>query len=160
MQMPSELQRAIDTLLSEVLEGPPGREAFLLNGGDRGLLGSLDALSAADASHVGPTGSSIAAHVDHVRYGFGLMNRWFQGENPFGSADWKASWERNTVTDADWAALRHGLREEAMRWKAAIAAPRDVSPLELTGIISSIAHTAYHFGAMRQIQPLLRGPLA
>lgn len=158
MQLPPDVARALSTLLGEVLEGPPGREAYMLNGGDRGLLGSLDALSAADASAVGPNGSSIAAHVDHIRYGFSLMNRWSAGENPFATADWGASWKRTVVDENAWASLRAQLREEAMRWKAAIQVPRDVNDVELAGVIGSIAHTAYHLGAIRQMQPALRGP--
>jgi hypothetical protein len=38
-----------------------------LNGSDEGLLKSLDKMSATAASAVTPTGSSIAAHVDHLR---------------------------------------------------------------------------------------------
>ena len=62
----------------------------MLNPGDEGLIRSLEKLSAADASALTATGSSIAAHVDHVRYGLSLMNRWSQGENPFDSADWSS----------------------------------------------------------------------
>ena len=38
------------------------------------------------------------------------------------------------------------------------AHPRDVSDVELPGSIGSIAHTAYHLGAIRQIAAALRGP--
>jgi hypothetical protein len=148
----------LTTLLHEVLEGPPGRDAYMLNGGDRGLLGSLETLSAADASAIGPNGSSIAAHVDHIRYGFSLINRWAQGENAFATADWGASWRRTSVTDDEWRARRRELRDEAMRWKSAMSQPRDVNEVELTGMIGSIAHTAYHLGAIRQMHTALRGP--
>ena len=55
----------------------------VLNGGDTGLLRSLDHLSAAAASAPSAGGPSIAAHVEHLRYGLSLMNRWAAGENPF-----------------------------------------------------------------------------
>jgi hypothetical protein len=152
--------RALTTLLTEVLQGPPGRDAYLLNGGDRGLLGALDAISATDASALGPNGSSIAAHVEHIRYGFSLMNRWNAGENPFATADWSEAWKRTSVSDDEWTARRRELREEADRWRAALLALRDVNEVELTGIIGSIAHTAYHLGAIRQIDRRTRGPLA
>jgi hypothetical protein len=158
VQLSADVSRAVVTLLSEVLDGPPGREAYILNGGDRGLLGSLSALSAADASALGANGSSIAAHVDHLRYGFSLMNRWSAGENPFATADWSASWRRTAVTDPEWAARRQELRDEATRWKGALANPREVNDLELAGIIASAAHAAYHLGAIRQMHPGLRGP--
>ena len=68
------------TILNELIDGPPPEGAYVLNGGDRGLLKSLDKLSARDASTVPITGgASIAAHVDHLRYGFQLMNRWAKG---------------------------------------------------------------------------------
>jgi hypothetical protein len=158
VQVPTQVWQAITTLLNEVLDGPPGRAAYVLNGGDRGLLGSLESLSAADASAIGLNGSSIAAHVDHLRYGFSLMNRWSQGENPFATADWGASWRRTSVSDEEWTARRGELRDEATRWKAAVAAPRDVNDVELTGMIGSVAHTAYHLGAIRQMHTAVRGP--
>ena len=46
----------------------------------------------------------------------------------------------------------------AMRWKQALGNLRDVNDVEAGGIIGSIAHTAYHLGAIRQMQPALRGP--
>jgi hypothetical protein len=159
VQIPPDVLRALTTLLNEVLHGPPGREAYMLNGGDRGLLGSLEMISAADASATGPNGSSIAAHTDHLRYGFSLMNRWAQGEkNPFASADWGASWRRTAVNDDEWNARRRELRDEALRWKDGLNVTRDINDVELAGVIGSIAHTAYHLGAIRQMQPALRGP--
>jgi hypothetical protein len=160
VQVPPDVIRSLTTLLHEVLEGPPGRDAYMLNGGDRGLLGSLDALSAADASAIGPNGSSIAAHVDHVRYGFSLMNRWATGDDPFGTADWGASWRQTSVTEDEWRTRRRELREQATRWKEALGQPRQADEGELTAMIGSIAHTAYHLGAIRQMHSVLRGPRA
>ena len=93
----------------------------MLNGGDEGLLRSLEKLSAADASARTPTGSSIAAHVDHLRYGLSLMNRWSQGENPFASADWSASWRKTTVSEPEWRQRVADLRAEATRWLGVVA---------------------------------------
>jgi hypothetical protein len=155
----SEITSTLTTLLGELLDGPPGREAYMLNGGDAGLLRSLDKLSARDASAVPPAGAaSIAAHVDHLRYGLSLMNRWAGGENPFGSADWSASWRKTSVTDTEWQQLRTDLSTEARRWLEALRAPRDVRRMELNGIVGSIAHLAYHLGAIRQIDRAARGP--
>lgn len=158
MDVPPHVAKALTTLLHELLEGPPGREAYMLNGGDHGLLGSLDSLTAAQASAVGQNGSSIAAHVDHTRYGLSLMNRWSQGEDPFSTADWSQSWRRTSVNEDEWVALQRSLRDEALRWKDALQAPRDVNDVELAGMIGSIAHTAYHLGAIRQMQADARGP--
>src|SRR5690606_20305140 len=110
-------RRALASLLGELGDGPSGDASFILNAGDPGLLRSLDKLSAAEASAVpAGGGATIAAHVDHIRYGLELMNRWSQGENPFSDADWAASWERTRVTEEEWHTLRARLRDELRRW--------------------------------------------
>jgi hypothetical protein len=156
------LHDALAALFSELVDGPPGREAYMLNGGDPGLLRSLDRLSAEAASKTPvPGAASIAAHVDHVCYGLDLMLRWSDGDpNPWAKADWAASWRRVTVTDAEWQALRERLRAAAGRWRAALSAPRELSALEMNGVIASVAHLAYHLGAIRQIDRSIRGPKA
>jgi len=155
----TEIAPSLVTLLSEIALGAPrGGSAYVLNGGDPGLLASLDELSAEQASRSRDGGATIAAHVDHVRYGLSLMNRWAAGENPFPEADWSAAWRTTAVDDARWAELRRALRDEVERWRAALHAPREVGPVELEGMIASIVHLAYHLGAVRQIVPDLRGP--
>jgi hypothetical protein len=153
------LTDTLATLMGELVDGPPGPAAYMLNRGDTGLLRSLDMLTARDASAAVPGGATVAAHVDHVRYGLSLMNRWSAGENPFESADWSASWRKTSVTDAEWQELRAALRSEAHRWIDALRAPREVSAVEMNGIVGSIAHLAYHLGAIRQINRLARGPV-
>lgn len=156
----SEITGTMTTLLGELVEGAPEGGAFMLNPGDAGLLRSLDRLSAEAASASSDGGATIAAHVDHLRYGLSLMNRWAAGENPFADADWNQSWRTTSVSDAEWKALREGLGDEARRWLAALRQPRDVADIELNGMIGSIAHLAYHLGAIRQIDRTARGPRA
>jgi hypothetical protein len=153
-----ELTRSLENLFGELMHGVSGKGGFMLNVGDRGLLRSLERLSAAEASAVTRTGSSIAAHVAHVSYGLSLMNRWSRGENPFANADWASSWRKVSVTDSEWEALRIQLRDEAARWLVALRTPREVQDIELSGMIGSIAHLAYHIGAIRQINSKARGP--
>jgi hypothetical protein len=153
-----DLVDTLATLFGELVEGSAPSGGYMLNGGDEGLLRSLDKLPASAASALTPTGSSIAAHVDHVRYGLSLMNRWSAGENPFTSADWSASWKRTSVSDDEWRELRASLGTEARRWLQALRTPREVQQIELNGMIGSIAHLAYHLGAIRQIDQTLRGP--
>ena len=146
------------TLFEELVDGAPASGGYMLNAGDAGMLRSIDNLSATAASTPTATGSSIAAHVDHVRYGLSLMNRWSAGENPFRNADWSASWKKTTVSDHEWDTLRRDLQAEATRWLDALRMPREVQEIELNGMIGSIAHLAYHLGAIRQIDSSLRGP--
>lgn len=156
------LHASLALLFAELIDGPSADAAYMLNGGDPGLLRSLDGLSASAASSTTVSGgASIAAHVDHVRYGLALMNRWGEGEaDPWTGADWAASWRRTTVSDEQWAALRDRLRDEARRWHNALQTPREMSALELNGVIASVAHLAYHLGAIRQINRSIRGPKA
>lgn len=153
------VQRTLVALLHELAEGPVPEASWVLNPADQGLHRSLDRLSAAAASRrIGE--SSIAAHVDHLRYGLELMNRWSQGESPFADADYAASWRRLTVSEDAWQELRNQLRNEIEHWNAAILRPRDLTQFELTGVVASVVHLAYHLGAIRQMDRSIRGPKA
>src|SRR5688572_1823261 len=109
------LSSLLPTLLTELAHGSPDPSAptyAALNQGDPGLLASLDRLSAAAASAT-RDGASIAAHVDHVRYGLSLLNRWAGGSPPpWPDTDWTASWQRSVVSESEWQALRDELRRE------------------------------------------------
>jgi hypothetical protein len=87
------------------------------------------------------------------------MNRWAsEGGNPFADATWDAAWKIAAVDDAQWQEIRGGLADEAHRWLEVLKTPREVAGVELAGMISSIAHLAYHLGAIRQIDKQIRGP--
>jgi hypothetical protein len=151
---------ALTRLFSELVDGPRGlNEAFMLNSGDVGLLRSLDQLSAASASHSVNGGATIAAHAQHLRYGLSLMNRWAaEGGDPFADARWDEAWQTSEVDAAGWEAIRNGLREEAHRWLQTLGSFGEAGDVEVTGVIASIAHLAYHLGAVRQIDATTRGP--
>ncbi len=156
----TEIGPVLATLFSELVDGAnnPGN-AFVLNSGDIGLLRSLDKLSSADASRSVNDGATIAAHAQHVRYGLSLMNQWASaGGNPFANAKWDAAWQTSRVNAGQWDEIRRGLRDEAHRWLAALRSPRMTTSVELSGMIGSIAHLAYHLGAIRQIDKSSRGP--
>jgi hypothetical protein len=151
---------ALAVVWSELVDGPPrGGAAFVLNSGDGGLLRSLDRLTPEAASQSVNDGATIAAHAQHVRYGLSLMNRWArEGGDPFADATWDAAWKMSRVDVAAWEDIRSGLRAEASRWREVLGSPREVSSTELAGIIGSLAHLAYHLGAIRQIGVPTRGP--
>jgi hypothetical protein len=153
-------RRALDLLLGEVLHGPAAAAAFVLNRGDRGLLASLEAIPAEAASAQPGGRSSIAAHVDHLRYGFQLLNRWARGDDPWHNADYAASWRRQEVTDAEWRTLRTALAEEARAWVVAMREARDWDEEAWSNAMASVVHLAYHLGAIRQMEPAASGPRA
>ena len=147
-------------LFAELVTGAPkGGEAFILNSGDAGLLKSLDRLTAADASKASNGGATIAAHAQHVRYGVSLMNRWAsEGGDPFADARWDEAWKISAVDDAEWAEIREGLALETERWMKVLESPPKAGPVDTSGMIASVAHLAYHLGAIRQIDKTIRGP--
>ena len=152
------LRASLTTLLRELVHGTAPSGGFVLNSGDGGLLAAIDRLSPREASSSAHGGATIAAHVDHVRYGLSLMNQWAAGANPFATADWNESWKIGAVSDAEWSIIRRGLRDQADAWLTNIGSERTPAEIELTGMIGSIAHLAYHLGAIRQIHGSLRGP--
>jgi hypothetical protein len=156
----TDLSPTLGRLFAELVSGAPkGGEAFILNSGDAGLLRSLAKLSAADASRSVDEGATIAAHARHLQYGLSLMNRWArEGGNPFADATWDAAWKTSRVDETEWRSIRDGLEQEASRWLGALGSPREATPVELAGMIASIAHLGYHLGAIRQIARSARGP--
>lgn len=154
----TDLFSSVATLLHELTHGAASTGGFVLNRGDAGLLASLAGMSADEASSSSHGGATIAAHVAHVSYGLSLMNQWAAGQNPFANADWSAAWRIGTVSEAEWGQLRDQLRAESERQLAALATPRELTTVELNGVIGEVAHVAYHMGAIRQIQAAARGP--
>jgi len=158
-----ELNSVLPALLSELVNGSPDPSVgtFMLNRGDPGLLRALDQISAERASTTATGGATIAAHVDHVRYGLALLNRWASGEaSPWKTADWTASWKKQVVTDDEWRRLRDDLRREADSWHRHLGTISGLSDTAAKWVAGSVAHLAYHLGAIRQIDRATRGPTA
>lgn len=151
--MANIFHEALQFILSEVIDGPPGNEAYLLNPGDPGLLRQLDTIDAEAASTRRIEGeTTVASHVNHLLYGLTLINRWAYGEeNPWKDADWEAGWKRKIVSDDEWASLRGSLKKEFKKWQTALSRRHEYTETEARGAVGFAAHTAYHLGAIRQI---------
>ena len=153
----------LGTLFGELVQGSPDPSArtYVLNQGDSGLLASLDRLSAAAASETPEGRGSIASHTDHLRYGFMLLNRWASGNPPpWPDTDWTRSWKRTSVSETEWRTLRDDLRREADAWVAVLRTPREVTEVQAGWMAGSVAHLAYHMGAIRQLDRTACGPTA
>src|SRR5215210_7818351 len=59
----AELSPTLAQLFAELVNGTQDAGAFILNSGDAGLLGSIEKLSAAEASQSVNEGATIAAHA-------------------------------------------------------------------------------------------------
>jgi hypothetical protein len=151
--------KAFRRVFSELVAGTNPKGGYVLNTDDIGLLQSLEKISAADASRAVNGGATIAAHTQHLRYGLSLMNEWAtKGGNPFANAKWDEAWKMSAVNDAQWREIQAGLRDETSQWLEVLKTPREMASVELTGLVGSIAHLAYHLGAIRQINKDARGP--
>lgn len=148
-------------ILKELVNGAPPGDAYILNPGDPGLFRSIEKLSAQEASAIPAGGNaSVAAHVDHVRYGFELFRRWSEGEQPYATADWTQSWQRVVVGEKEWRERIESLKAEIAAWRSAMQNPPPLSDIEQNGVAGIVVHLAYHLGAIRQINRALRGPSA
>lgn len=156
------LTRTLAVLIEELANGMVERRGggpFVLNTGDVGLLKSLEKLDAPDASRSTNGGATIAAHAQHLRYGLSLMNRWArEGGDPFADATWDEAWKVSAVDAEQWTEIQRGLGDEVQAWSKTLSSPREVNDVELGGMFGSIAHLAYHLGAIRQIHRDTRGP--
>lgn len=158
-----EFTAVLPDLFAEIVFGSPdtSKDTYMLNRGDIGLLGSLERISAEMASSKHAGGGSIAAHAEHLRYGFSLVNQWASGvKDPWKDADWTHAWKKSSVTEGEWRALRDALREEAEHWHRELGVEREISERAAHWVGGTVTHTAYHLGAIRQIDRATHGPSA
>lgn len=155
----ARLGHVLVTLLGEALYGPRG-DAFFLNTGDRGLIASLDALSAETASARPGGRSSVASHVEHLRYGLDLLNREAKGERLWAVANWADAWTHQAVTEEQWRTLRADLAHQAQAWLDVMKHPPAWDDVGLGSAVGSIPHLTYHLGAIRQLAQAASGPPA
>lgn len=159
------LLAAAIAVLDEAYVGPadPNATWFADNEPRSGLIGSLDGVSASEASQPVGDGTTIAAHVNHVRFALNLANRAFRGEepNPFSTADWDSSWSLSTVDESEWKGLIDELRREyeltadVIRRDIDVVAKAETNDA-LTGLLGLIGHGAWHLGAVRKMIEVVR----
>lgn len=155
------LLRAVMPILAEAFAGPadPRSTQFVNNEPDCGVFGTLDRLPAAQASTPpAPGRSTAAAHAEHLRYSLDVSTRWLRGDHS--GADWPSSWAVQSVDDEGWMRLRERLRDEYAQFLELVDARAEVDEELLGGIVATIAHAAYHLGALRQIAPPAEGARA
>ena len=127
---------------------------------DGALLGTIESITAeqAFASPV-PGARPVAEHVAHLRFALDLTLRRLRGENP--AADWAGSFTVTDRTPGGWEALRQDVRRAyegvlAFLQQRQSVPLQDWPPIHLAGLTATIAHNAYHLGAIRQIAQVVR----
>lgn len=147
IEMSETLASSIKMLLKETFEGPGNDGSYYTESKpNTGIFGTLDDLTAEDASRF-INGSTIAAHSDHIRYYLWVIRTMISGTDF--EKDWEASWTIATVEEVKWAEIREELHKEYVSLFAEI----DTIDLGkwLTNVNATIAHSAYHLGALRQM---------
>lgn len=149
--MTEAFKDALLELFSEAYTGPNRAYTwFTDNKPESGLFGTLETLNAEDASREGPSGATVAAHTEHLRWSLAHANAFARVETPEGG--WAESWSVQTVDAAAWDRLRAELRGEYDTLFSAMERQKSFSdPQLLKGMMALVPHAAYHLGAIRQM---------
>ena len=132
-------------MLEETYSQPRG---IYLDRAKGGLLETLKNISAEAASVESKNQRSIAAHVEHLRVYLVALHGYMNGATA--KTDWDASWQTHSVTELEWQALQNNLKAA---YGALLKDLREVpdGDIKFAESIAILAHTAYHFGAIRQL---------
>lgn len=149
--MCERLINSIKTMVRETFEGPPvpvKGSWFTNSEPNSGIFGVLEGMTCEQAS-MSVHGTTFAAQTDHIRYHmWGTNGILKNGKQP--EMDWGKSWEIHSVDEQQWKRIQDGLRNEyfillesidTIEWNEQLA----------NEVLSSLAHSAYHLGAIRQM---------
>ncbi len=150
------LDGILDILREAVEGGQPGQGTAFLDGtnadgtGNHGLLATLDALSAEQASR-DIHGATVAGQARHTAFHLEVVVRWEGGER--GPFDWQGSFQPAQGPPGEWDALRARVRAAYEGLVAYVGTQRDqpVTGDATGGLSGAAAHVAYHLGAIRQL---------
>lgn len=148
----ADFQPHLVTLWRETFEGiKEGADGTWFVQGKEGLFDALSNVTAEQASaKPTPNGTTIAAHVNHIRFALQLAHHADGGPKPEGT--WESSWDVQTMTPEEWAQAAKEIKAEydfILNW---LATNQDWSNQEtFTYAMSLTPHMAYHLGAIRQI---------
>ena len=122
------------------------------------LLQTLDAITAEIASREPwPGAPSIAAHCFHLDYYVRVNHAAMVGQEQEG--DWPSSWRIQSVGVIEWDALKKSLKSGYDELLTSLST-LPWGEGSVCDSVAIVAHTAYHLGAIRQIQRLLGGQSA
>ena len=136
-------------LLRETFEGSPeGQPSAYLDRGI-GFFTTIDALSAEQVSHeFGDT--TIVAQIEHAKFYLDRLCEFIGGRTE--RVNWEDSWLIETVNDEEWTALRSTVKKAYENALKCLATTDSWDTSKAGMAIGLIAHSAYHLGAIRQIE--------
>ena len=145
--------QSIITLFSEAYAGPADASStwFIENEPDSGIFGLISRVSATEASqstNKNDPGTTIAAHVEHLRWSLANANHAMEGNEYQGK--WKESWNTIQADEVRWVSLQTELRSEYEKIIANLQKQSELPGDYLTGVMALVPHAAYHLGTIRQ----------
>ncbi|MBS1793049.1 MAG: hypothetical protein JSS81_04300 [Acidobacteria bacterium] len=140
--------KSLAYLFHETFEGSPeGQGSAYLDRGI-GVLATLDSLTAEQVSH-DINGTSIAAQTEHAKFYLDRLCEFIHGRTE--KVNWDDSWLIEDVSETEWTALREGVRKSYENVLRCFAETDEWSEDHVGMAMGMLAHTAYHFGAIRQL---------
>jgi hypothetical protein len=154
-----EVIQSIITLFSEAYAGPSDSSStwFIDNIPDSGILGLIAGVSASEASWSAnqyQPGTTIAGHVEHLRWSLANANGALQGK-PY-QGNWSGSWNTLDADEEKWGQLRSDLKKEFELLRENLQENKELTGEYLTGVMALIPHAAYHLGTIRQLMERAR----
>lgn len=152
----ASLTHSIVELLMEAYDGPPDANSptwFNDNDPNAGIFGQIKPITAVQASKSaddsGNPGTTVASHVEHLRWSLANANGAMRGETY--QSNWKESWNVTVVDESEWDLLRNQLRDEYHTICEGIEKQEILESDYLNGLLALIPHAAYHLATIRQI---------
>ena len=151
------LRDSIDLLLQEAYDGPaePRETWFVNDAPGSGVLGTVRHLTASQAWYR-PEGlsHSVAEHLHHILFSLNHAARCAATGTEI-PADWDHSFDCGPQDEAHWQTMQRQLRESHLRLRMWVHADETFESTEcITRLLATIAHAAYHLGAIRQVAAL------
>ena len=149
--LPSALTETYASHYRELLEEMPrGQPSWVTTGGpEGGLYGTLEGVTAEEASR-DANGTTLAAHVEHLRWAMQLVNDYYGGKDA--PSDWSESWSVSSVDEDAWRTLKEAVRATGDKLLGHLSTPVEwEQEMGRMAMLASYGHTAYHLGAIRQL---------
>ena len=148
-----EVIQSIITLFSEAYAGPSNASStwFIENELDSGILGLISGVSASEAScstNRNQPGTTIAGHIEHLRWSLANANGALQGK-PY-QGNWSESWNTLEADEEKWGKLRTDLQKEFELLRENLQENKELKGEYITGVMALVPHAAYHLGTIRQ----------